>query len=133
MSQIKDKNTSIEVKVRKYLYHKGFRYRINVKELPGTPDIVLRKYPVVIFVNGCFWHHHYHCRLAYVPKTRTEYWIKKFNKNIENDIMHERQLTQMGYKVITVWECEIKDSFEYRMEEVVHEIKNELMSFEKNV
>lgn len=122
MRKIKSKDTSIEVKVRKYLYHHGFRYRKNVKELPGTPDIVLDKYKVVIFVNGCFFHHHNNCRLAYIPKSNTDFWIKKFNRNIENDIKHINQLEQMDYKVITVWECEIKDCFEYRMEELVKEI-----------
>lgn len=124
MRKIKSKDTSIEVKVRKYLYHHGFRYRKNVKELPGTPDIVLDKYKVVIFVNGCFFHHHNNCRLAYIPKSNTDFWIKKFNRNIENDIKHINQLEQMDYKVITVWECEIKDCFEYRMEELVKELKN---------
>ena len=124
MRKIKSKDTSIEVKVRKYLYHHGFRYRKNVKELPGTPDIVLDKYKVVIFVNGCFFHHHNNCKLAYIPKSNTDFWIKKFNRNIENDIKHINQLEQMDYKVITVWECEIKDCFEYRMEELVKELKN---------
>ena len=124
MAQIKSKNTSIEVMVRKYLYHHGFRYRKNYKGLPGTPDIFLSKYNLVIFVNGCFWHHHYNCRLSYVPKSKTDYWIKKLNKNVENDIMNERELIQMGYKVITVWECELKECFEYRMKELIEEIHN---------
>ena len=122
MKKIRSKDTSIEVKVRKYLYHHGFRYRKNVNELPGTPDIVLRKYRVAIFVNGCFFHHHNNCRLAYIPKTNTDFWMKKFNRNIENDIKNINQLEQMDYKVITVWECEIKYCFEYRMEELVKEI-----------
>ena len=123
MTQIKSKNTSIEVKVRKYLYHKGFRYRKNFKDLPGTPDIFLRKYNITIFINGCFWHHHYNCKLAYIPKTRTNYWLKKLNKNIENDIKVEKLLVQMGYKVIIVWECELKECFEYRMKELIEEIE----------
>lgn len=124
MAQIKDKDTSIEVKVRKYLYHKGFRYRKNVKELPGKPDIYLSKYNTVIFVNGCFWHHHYNCKLSYIPKSKTDYWIKKFNRNIENDLKHEKELKQLGIKVITVWECEIKECFEYRMNELIEEIQH---------
>lgn len=123
MTQIKSKNTSIEVKVRKYLYHKGFRYRKNFKDLPGTPDIFLRKYNITIFINGCFWHHHYNCKLAYIPKTRTNYWLKKLNKNVENDIKVEKLLVQMGYKVIIVWECELKECFEYRMKELIEEIE----------
>lgn len=122
MKQIKSRDTSIEVLVRKYLFNKGFRYRKNVDKLPGKPDIYLPKYNAVIFVNGCFWHHHYKCDLAYIPKTKTEYWINKFNINVENDIKHERELRQLGYKVITVWECEIKDCFEYRMGKLVDEI-----------
>ena len=122
MGQIKGKDTSIEIIVRKYLFHHGFRYRKNVTTLPGKPDILLPKYKTVIFVNGCFWHHHYGCKLAYIPKTNIEYWIDKFNTNIENDIKHDKELKQMGYKVITVWECELKECFEYRMTELMSEI-----------
>ena len=122
MGQIKGNDTSIEIIVRKYLFHHGFRYRKNVTTLPGKPDILLPKYKTVIFVNGCFWHHHYGCKLAYIPKTNIEYWIDKFNTNIENDIKHEKELKQMGYKVITVWECELKECFEYRMTELMSEI-----------
>lgn len=125
MSKIKGKDTSIEVKVRKYLYHNGFRYRINVKELPGTPDIFIPKYNVAIFVNGCFWHHHYNCKFAYIPKSRQEYWLRKFNKNIENDLKNNKLLNQMDIRVITIWECEIKSCFEYRMKELLSEIKGE--------
>lgn len=122
MRAIKSKDTSLEVKVRKYLYHHGFRYRKNVKELPGTPDIVLDKYHTIIFVNGCFWHHHYNCKLAVIPKSRTEYWTKKINKNVENDIKNTKLLEQMDYHVITVWECEIKEAFEDRMQYLIQEI-----------
>lgn len=122
MSQIKGKDTSIEVKVRKYLFSKGFRYRKNVQSLPGKPDIYLPKYQIAIFVNGCFWHHHFNCKLAYIPKTRTDYWENKFNRNIENDLLNQRLLSQKDIKVITVWECEIKECFEYRMKELITEI-----------
>lgn len=122
MRAIKSKDTSLEVKVRKYLYHHGFRYRKNVKELPGKPDIVLDKYRTVIFVNGCFWHHHYNCKLAVIPKSRTEYWTKKISKNVENDIKNTKLLEQMDYHVITVWECEIKEAFEDRMQYLIQEI-----------
>lgn len=124
MRAIKGKDTSLEIQVRKYLYHHGFRYRKNVKDLPGTPDIVLDKYRVVIFVNGCFWHHHYNCKLAVIPKTRVEYWTKKINKNVENDIKNTKLLEQLDYHVITIWECEIKEAFEEVMRDVVYEIKN---------
>ena len=123
MSRIKGKDTSIEIQVRKYLYHHGLRYRKNVKALPGTPDIYLPKYRTVIFINGCFWHHHYNCKLAVIPKSRQDYWIKKINRNIENDIKNHEQLRRLHYKVIVVWECEIKEAFEDRMQELIEEIK----------
>lgn len=122
MSRIKSKDTSLEIEVRKYLYHHGFRYRKNVKDLPGTPDIVLTKYRTAIFINGCFWHHHFNCEFAYVPKSRTEYWLKKFESNINNDIEKEKELRELDYKVITVWECELKECFEFRMEKLIEEI-----------
>lgn len=123
MSRIKGKDTSIEVKVRKYLYHYGIRYRKNFKDLPGCPDIVINKYKVVIFINGCFWYHHHNCKLAVYPKTNIEYWKKKINRNMENDIKNYKKLKQMDYKVIVVWECEIKNCFDYRMKELMYEIK----------
>lgn len=122
MSHIKSKDTSIELKVRKYLYHHGLRYKKNDKTLPGTPDIVIPKYRTAIFVNGCFWHHHYNCRLSTLPKTRQEYWLKKINRNVNNDLKHYKELEQLDYRVIIVWECEIKDCFDYRMRELVNEI-----------
>lgn len=125
MSRIKSKDTSIELKVRKYLYHKGFRYQKNVKTLPGTPDIYISKYNVAIFINGCFWHHHYNCKYAYIPKTNQDYWINKFEKNMKNDIEHYKQLKQKDIKVIVIWECELKECFDYRMESLLEEIKNE--------
>jgi DNA mismatch endonuclease (patch repair protein) len=124
MRAIKGKDTSLEIQVRKYLYHHGFRYRKNVKELPGKPDIVLDKYHTVIFVNGCFWHHHYNCKLAVMPKSRTEYWTKKINKNVENDIKNTKLLEHMDYQVVTIWECEIKNAFEDVMKSVIEQIKN---------
>lgn len=124
MSHIKSKDTSIESKVRKYLYHHGLRYQKNVQTLPGKPDIFIHKYNVVIFINGCFWHHHTNCKLAYIPKTNTDYWIKKFERNINNDIKNQNQLRAMGFKVIVVWECDIKSCFEYTMQELIEEIKN---------
>lgn len=126
MSHIKSKDTSIELKVRKYLYHHGLRYKKNDKTLPGTPDIVIPKYRTAIFVNGCFWHHHYNCRLATLPKTRQEYWLKKINRNVTNDLKHYKELEQLDYRVIIVWECEIKECFDYRMEKLIEEIKSEI-------
>lgn len=125
MRAIKSKDTSIELRVRKYLWHHGFRYRKNVKGLPGTPDIVIDKYRTVIFINGCFWHHHYNCKYATIPKSRQEYWIKKINKNVENDIKNTKLLIQDDYKVITVWECEINHAFEDRMKYLIEEITDQ--------
>lgn len=122
MSRIKCKNTSLEIKVRKYLYHHGFRYRKNVKDLPGKPDIVLRKYNTVIFVNGCFWHQHRNCKLATMPKSNVDFWTNKLERNVNNDVKNIKELTNMGYHVITVWECEIKNCFNYRMDQLVEEI-----------
>lgn len=124
MSRIKSKNTSIELKVRKYLYHAGFRYRVNVEFLPGKPDIYLKKYNKAIFINGCFFHHHYNCKLAYVPKSNSDYWLRKFEYNENNDIKNTKLLKQMGIDVIVIWECEIKYCFNYRMKTLIQEIKN---------
>ena len=126
MSHIRGKDTKPEIKVRKYLYHHGFRYKKNDKTLPGTPDIVISKYRVVIFINGCFWHHHYNCKYATLPKTRQDYWLKKIDRNVDNDLKHYKELEQLDYKVIVVWECEIKECFEYRMRELVNEILEEI-------
>lgn len=108
MSRIKGKDTEIEIKVRSWLFSKGFRFRKNDKRYPGKPDIVLPKYRTVVFINGCFWHRHEGCKYATMPKTRTEYWKEKFERNVENDRLHRSQLEQMGWNVITVWECELK-------------------------
>lgn len=124
MSHIKGKDTSIEIKVRKYLFHHGYRYRKNVKDLPGKPDIVLTKYNIVIFINGCFWHQHPNCKYAVKPKSREDYWIPKFQRNVDNDEKQYKLLHQMGYYVIVVWECEIKQDFEIRMRLLIEEIED---------
>lgn len=108
MSQIKGKDTKPEEIVRKYLFSKGFRYRKNDKRLPGTPDIVLPKHRTVIFVNGCFWHGHEGCKYFVVPKTNTEFWLSKINANRERDSRNHAALVADGWKVIDVWECELR-------------------------
>ena len=108
MAAIKSKNTKPEMIVRKFLWRNGFRYRINNPRLPGSPDIVLRKYRTCIFVNGCFWHGHEGCRYYTVPKTNTEFWVKKVARNKERDKEEQQRLAQMGWHCITVWECELK-------------------------
>lgn len=110
MSRIKGKNTKPEEIVRKYLFSCGFRYRKNDRKLPGTPDIVLPKYRTVIFVNGCFWHGHEGCRYYVTPSTNTEFWVNKINTNIGRDKIKRQQLEQLGWKVITFWECQLKGS-----------------------
>lgn len=108
MSCIKGKNTKPEEIVRKYLFSQGFRYRKNDKRLPGTPDIVLPKYKTVIFVNGCFWHGHEGCRYFVVPKTNTEFWVNKIETNRQRDGRKINDLQELGWKVIVVWECQLK-------------------------
>jgi len=108
MASIKSKDTKPELIVRKYLWSHGFRYRLNNPRLPGHPDIVLRKYRTCIFVNGCFWHGHHSCRYYVIPKSNTDFWVKKINRNIERDKEEQRQLATMGWHCITVWECELK-------------------------
>ncbi len=108
MSRIKATNTKPEETVRKYLFSKGFRYRKNDKRLPGKPDIVLPKYKTVVLINGCFWHGHEGCRYFVVPKTNTEFWVDKISKNILRDRNNEEKLKELGWKVITLWECELK-------------------------
>ena len=110
MSCIKGKNTKPEEMVRKALFANGFRYRKNDRRLPGTPDIVLPKYRAVIFVNGCFWHGHSGCKYYVVPKSNTEFWLNKINSNIDRDAIKATQLKELGWRVITVWECELKKS-----------------------
>lgn len=123
MSRITSKNTKPEVSVRSYLFCHGFRFRKNDKRYPGTPDIVLPKYKTIIFVNGCFWHHHKGCKLAYIPKTRQDFWLRKFTANEINDKLHRDTLEQMGWHVITIWECELKKDFEGVMGKVILIIK----------
>lgn len=118
MSRIRGKDTDIEKMVRSYLFSRGFRFRKNDKRYPGKPDVVLPKYRTVIFVNGCFWHRHEGCKYATTPKTNTEFWMEKFNKNVANDQLHIKQLQDMGWRVITIWECELKNSFEETMNRV---------------
>ena len=108
MSQIKGKNTKPEEIVRKYLFAQGFRYRKNDKRFPGSPDIVLPKYKTVIFVNGCFWHGHNGCRYFIWPQNNADFWKNKITRNIERDTLNYDKLKASGWKVILVWECDLK-------------------------
>jgi DNA mismatch endonuclease (patch repair protein) len=111
MSRIRSKNTKLEELVRKYLFSQGFRYRKNDVRLPGKPDIVLPKYKTVIFVNGCFWHAHEGCKYFVWPKNNAEFWKAKILQNIERDKRDFEKLENTGWKVIVVWECELKKTF----------------------
>ena len=122
MSRIKGKDTKIEISVRKYLFIKGFRFRKNDKRYPGKPDVVLPKYKTVIFVNGCFWHRHSGCKDATIPKTRTDFWLEKLNRNVANDEKNIRLLTDDGWSVIVLWECELEKNFEDTMEKTIKRI-----------
>ena len=108
MSMIKGKNTKPEMLVRKFLHTNGYRYKLHDKSLPGKPDIVLPKYKTVIFVHGCYWHGHKNCKYFVVPKTRTEWWLNKINGNIANDEKAAKALKKEGWKIITIWECNLK-------------------------
>jgi len=109
MSRITSKNTRPEIDVRKYLYSKGLRYRLHRKNLPGKPDIVISRIKSVIFVNGCFWHHHDGCKRSNWPKSNKDYWIPKIERNIVRDRDNIVRLSSLGWKSITVWECETKN------------------------
>ena len=108
MSAIKSKNTKPEIAVRKLLHSMGYRFRLHRKDLPGSPDIVLPKYKTVIFVHGCFWHRHENCKYATTPKTRKEFWEKKFRENINRDNLNQANLSLKGWKIIIIWECQLK-------------------------
>lgn len=120
MSMIKNKGTKPEELVRKHLFSKGFRYRKNDKKLPGSPDIVLPKYRTVIFINGCFWHKHT-CKYFVWPKTNEQFWKEKIEHNVDRDKQNYDKLQALGWKVLVIWECELKhkDSFDRAMEKLV--------------
>lgn len=126
MAAVKSKDTKPEMVVRKYLWSRGFRYRVNNPRLPGHPDIVLRKYRTCIFVNGCFWHGHEGCKYFRMPKTNTEFWERKISRNKERDREEQKKLARMGWHCITVWECELKgerrektlESLEYTLNQI---------------
>lgn len=125
MSMIKSKNTKPEEQVRKYLFSQGFRYRKNVRSLPGSPDIVLPKYKTVVFVNGCFWHGHDGCRYFVWPENNADFWREKISSNIERDVRNTALLEQAGWKVIVVWECELKKA---KVEETLAMLKEKIIA-----
>ena len=123
MSRIRSKDTKPEEKVRKYLFAQGFRYRKNVQKLPGCPDVVLPKYKTVIFVHGCFWHMH-DCGRFHWPASNQEYWEPKIRRNVERDQINQKQLQALGWKVLTIWECEtVKKRIADTMKRVINVIE----------
>jgi len=123
MSMIKGKGTNPEIIVRKFLFQNGFRYWLNYSKLPGKPDIVLPKLKTAIFINGCFWHGHEGCKYFVVPKTRTEWWLEKIKKTKERDQKNYKILSETNWKVIVIWECELKYNVESRLELLIREIE----------
>jgi len=109
MFRIRSKNTKPEIRVRSLLHHMGYRFRLHQNNLPGKPDIVLPKYQTIVLVHGCFWHRHPGCRYAYTPKSRIEFWQNKFKENIDRDLKVQKELKDLGWRILVVWECELKD------------------------
>jgi len=123
MASISGKNTKPELAVRRFLFSNGLRYRLHRKDLPGNPDIVLPRHRTVIFVNGCYWHRHPGCKLAYTPKSNVEFWEKKFRGNIDRDHRNYVKLCEIGWNVLIIWECEVKDgTFETW---IINDIRNQ--------
>ena len=124
MSAIKSKNTKPEIAVRRLLHSMGYRFRLHRKDLPGSPDIVLPKYKTVIFVHGCFWHRHENCKYASTPKTRKEFWENKFNSNKKRDQKIQKEIIDLGWKFIIIWECEARN-----IQPLEEKLKGYLISF----
>lgn len=110
MSRIRGKGSKPEMRLRRLVHSLGFRYRLHVKELPGKPDLVFPARRAVIFMHGCFWHRHERCRLARLPKSKLDFWITKLEANRQRDLIHQRQLSDLGWRVLVVWECELNDT-----------------------
>jgi DNA mismatch endonuclease (patch repair protein) len=110
MAAIKGRNTKPEILVRQILHAHGFRFRLHRRDLPGRPDIVLPKYKTVVFVNGCFWHQHVGCKFATKPSSRAEFWEAKLTRNVARDFENTAKLAELGWRVIVVWECELRDA-----------------------
>ena len=135
MARVKSKNTKPEVYLRKLLWHRGFRYRLNYKDLPGSPDIYIPKYKAAIFVNGCFWHMHENCRYASIPKNNHDFWKNKLEGNVQRDKQNYIKLESMGINVIVVWGCEIKQMMKDKVieKEKTDNLANSIFSTPKSL
>lgn len=131
MSKIGPKDTKPEKIVRSFLYQAGFRYRLNDKTVFGKPDLVLRKYNAVIFVHGCFWHRHENCKYSYNPKSNTEFWLQKFDQNVQRDLKVASTLKEEGWRIAVVWECKLKkkEGREEYLNSLVDWLNSEELSF----
>ena len=123
MSRIRSKDTTPERVVRSFLHRNGFRFRLHVKNLPGMPDIVLPKYKTVIEVRGCYWHRHEDCKYAYMPKTKVDFWQRKFAENVVRDQRTEQELRELGWNVIIVWECELNNKS--KLDDIISQIQGQ--------
>lgn len=123
MSKIRGKDTKPEMIVRKFLHSMGFRYRLHDKKLPGKPDIVLPKYKTVINIHGCFWHGHEGCKYFVIPKTRTEWWMEKIMNTKNKDLANYQKLNEEGWKIIVIWECELKTKLEDTLNNLIETLK----------
>ena len=132
MSRIRGKATKPELLVRSWLWHHGYRYRLNVNSVPGRPDVVLRRYRTAIFVNGCFWHGHEECGKYSVPKSNTEFWLAKVTRNRERDQRNYKDLHEAGWHVIVIWECQLKkNNIDDTMRGVEHTLSRNLLDIFK--
>lgn len=132
MAAIHSKNTKPEIYLRKLLFARGYRYGVNSKSVPGHPDMYMKKYNTAVFVHGCFWHRHEGCKYAYMPKSRVEFWLKKFEANVKRDELVRKELASKKIKVLIVWECTIKRMKKDKKteEEVISLIEKFLLSSE---
>ena len=131
MSRVGSKDTGPELLIRKGLHAVGFRYRLHVKELPGNPDLVFRRYKSVIFVNGCFWHGH-SCPRCRMPNSNTEYWKRKVARNVQRDVINRQSLLDEGWRVLTIWECALTGKWKLGIDQVIALTSSWLLSTESN-
>ncbi len=129
MSRVRSKDTTPELLIRKGLHAQGFRYRLHTKDLPGKPDLVFRRYRSVILIHGCFWHGH-SCHLYRFPKSNTDYWKRKIARNITRDALNRRSLLDMGWRVLTIWECALTGKWKIGLNQVIALASAWLLSIE---